>query len=358
MDNNEYIICPKCGTKNSKVNFCAACGTSLSGGDIKMSARRARIMSKQDNSATTHDNKSDVVVAQKGGESDTQGEKSGSGHSSLQEKWKGLNWFCKLAAIIILINLVMIPVFALLKLSVKIIISIIIIVGTCASVILHNKKFVENKKIITYIALAVMVVGTAANLIAGWKSTDKAKEVEGTSVKKVILPEDYDKCVGGDYLEAVDYYRELGFTSIEILMVEDLSAAEDDRINKVASVTIDTEAPQGGEQYGADSKVAIYYHELADCNIKLHINFDGNLIFNKYDVDFELDGEEVASIPHGKDRDYDLTVKPGKHTFSFYKAGDRNIKSEIVINIESDIATTITVGCDRDEIKAEEKDAN
>ena len=62
-----------------------------------------------------------------------------------------------------------------------------------------------------------------------------------------------------------------------------------------------------------------------DSSVHLTIDFTKNLLFNKYDVDLFLDGESIASLPHGSDFSETFSLAMGKHELSFCKATDHSI---------------------------------
>ncbi len=73
--------------------------------------------------------------------------------------------------------------------------------------------------------------------------------------------------------------------------------------------------------------------------VHIIIDFQGNLIFNKYDVDFMLDDTSVATIPHGDDFDHTLTLSYGEHKLLFCKSGDHSVLVSKSFNVASDELT-------------------
>ena len=75
--------------------------------------------------------------------------------------------------------------------------------------------------------------------------------------------------------------------------------------------------------------------------VHFEIEFAGNLIFNKYDVEMYLDGEMHAAMPHGTDYQGTVTLTKGKHEMAFYKAGDKEVAGIGTFNVSSEESTVL-----------------
>ena len=53
------------------------------------------------------------------------------------------------------------------------------------------------------------------------------------------------------------------------------------------------------------------------------------MLSSDYDVEVQLDGVYVASIPHGNEYEGYVTVSRGSHVLSFYKIGEKTTESKI-----------------------------
>ena len=51
----------------------------------------------------------------------------------------------------------------------------------------------------------------------------------------------------------------------------------------------------------------------------IHIKFEKNLLFNKYDVKFIIDGKKKAVLKHGKGQTFQVMLSEGEHKLSFEK---------------------------------------
>ena len=85
--------------------------------------------------------------------------------------------------------------------------------------------------------------------------------------------------------------------------------------------------------------------------VHIEIDFLGNFLFNKYDVDCYLDDEFLETIPHGEDLYTDIELAFGNHTLYFYKYGDGRITATQSFEISSTESTiSLDLSVDGDEI--------
>lgn len=69
--------------------------------------------------------------------------------------------------------------------------------------------------------------------------------------------------------------------------------------------------------------------------VRLDLDFGmmENLVFSQDDVKVLFDGEWIGTIKHGKDFQESLTVTLGKHTITFHKDGEKNIRDSVTIDV-------------------------
>ena len=72
------------------------------------------------------------------------------------------------------------------------------------------------------------------------------------------------------------------------------------------------------------------------CKLYIDINFNENLMFSRYNVDLEVDGELIDTLEHGKYYTKLIEVDAGKHKISFYKSDDSDINVTETIEISKD----------------------
>lgn len=72
------------------------------------------------------------------------------------------------------------------------------------------------------------------------------------------------------------------------------------------------------------------------CKLYVDINFNENLMFSRYNVDLEVDGELIDTLEHGKYYTKLIEVDAGKHKISFYKSDDSDINVSETIEISKD----------------------
>lgn len=93
--------------------------------------------------------------------------------------------------------------------------------------------------------------------------------------------------------------------------------------------------------------------EYKKYTVQMHIDFIGNLLFSKYDVDILLDGVTQYTLEHGTNADYTFSLKEGTYTFTFVKAGSSSVKGETTIDVKSDVDASYKIYCYNDKVSVE-----
>ncbi len=88
--------------------------------------------------------------------------------------------------------------------------------------------------------------------------------------------------------------------------------------------------------------------------VKLNIDFEGNLIFSKYDVDVYSSGQS-ETLKHGEDKIIEFYLEEGEHTITFENDEDSSISKDITINVSSNMEIGIKINCHSDKISITKK---
>ena len=167
----------------------------------------------------------------------------------------------------------------------------------------------------------------------------------------IAIPFSSDEAKGLKYNDAVARLTKAGFNSVETDAV-----TEGEGVNGyVASISIDgkTDFTKDGKSY-KDVGVVVGYWDLPYM-VNVHVDFVGNLIFSKYDVDVLLDGVYQDTLAHGQDADFEFGLKDGTYTVTFKNAESPSVKGEVKLRVKSDAAVTITIYCYNDRVSVESK---
>ena len=87
------------------------------------------------------------------------------------------------------------------------------------------------------------------------------------------------------------------------------------------------------------------------CKLYIDINFNENLMFSRYNVDLEIDGELIDTLEHGKYYTKLIEVDSGKHEISFYKTDDSDVNTSETIDISKDSTFQCDMSTTREEIE-------
>lgn len=97
-----------------------------------------------------------------------------------------------------------------------------------------------------------------------------------------------------------------------------------------------------------------YEDEMAlKFDVKIHIDFTQNLLFSKYDVILSAENER-KTLSHGINTDVEFTLKEGKNILYFTKIDDSSIKTEMTLDVDSNMEVGYKISCYQDRISVEE----
>ena len=149
----------------------------------------------------------------------------------------------------------------------------------------------------------------------------------GSKDTGVKTPKSAENYVGLKWESVNAELKEAGFTQITVEEVKDIEADSIQEAGTVISVTINgSNEFTEGMSFDETAEILISYHGLKEYAADLHIDFIGNLIFSKYDVNLIIDGENIETIPHGEDRNIQKDFTVGEHKISFEKVDDASVR--------------------------------
>src|SRR6056297_635053 len=90
-------------------------------------------------------------------------------------------------------------------------------------------------------------------------------------------------------------------------------------------------------------------------DIFMVIEFDGNLLFSKYDVDILIDDIEYLNLDHNVDGTFSVELEEGKHTLTVKKEDDRSVDGNANFSISEDATLKYKIYCSKDKVEIEEK---
>jgi len=90
-------------------------------------------------------------------------------------------------------------------------------------------------------------------------------------------------------------------------------------------------------------------------DIFMEIEFDGNLLFSKYDVDILIDDIEYLNLDHNVDGTFSVELEEGEHTLTVKKEDDRSVDGNANFSISEDATLKYIIYCSKDKVEIEEK---
>ena len=103
-----------------------------------------------------------------------------------------------------------------------------------------------------------------------------------------------------------------------------------------------------------DSQIKIAtHHFLIRHATKININFVGNLVLSKYNVELLVDNETIGEMQHGVDGIFELSLKEGSHELRFIKKGDNSIYGSTTLIVSDDVDAYYKINCHNNRVDVE-----
>ena len=174
------------------------------------------------------------------------------------------------------------------------------------------------------------------------------------SIPTVEIPFDSKDMKTMDIDELMKGLEDAGFVNISVEEVYDIDPDTGPAHEAVVRINNSTSITKGNTYY-FDSPIVITYHlPYEKYNVKIIVDFLGNIMFNKYDVYFEIDKEQVGRLPHGEDKTFEVRLKEGEYTLRFVKTSDEAVDGEIELLVDSDLEAQYKISCYKETVSIEE----
>lgn len=365
------LFCRECGTKIEKVKrFCRDCGAEIAEG-VKFCSNCGADLFAVDN-ANEEDSKVHEEIPYKANENiaqkpvptvknqskvDSFGDKI---KAKLVDFWNNLDLFFKVVTVISVVTLIMLLIAWGKHNILAIVFSFIQVIGIVVASLMHKDVIKTGKTWIKYIVLAGCICFAIFNCMSYSEKKHTTGNISDTTNNDVVEPETVSiplsssECIDMDYLSVETDFRDAGFWNISYEKVEDLQYNEVDKVGSVVSVNVaGNQDFSKGQEMASDTEIVITYHAFTKCKVNVHINFIPNLIFSKYDVEYDFGGYSDGKLAHGEDTDFEVLVEPGEYILEFVSSESSSVKGEIVLNVESDVNASYKICCYSDKISVE-----
>lgn len=86
---------------------------------------------------------------------------------------------------------------------------------------------------------------------------------------------------------------------------------------------------------------------ISDIKYKVDINIRAmeNLFFDKYDVEFFIDGVSHGTVIQGTVSTYSVKLSKGSHTVTFCREGIPSVKGSAEFDVDDDMHIALSVKC-------------
>ena len=165
-------------------------------------------------------------------------------------------------------------------------------------------------------------------------------------IKKISFPIEPNEVNEMDYVDIGDLLTRSGYTNVVLNEIYDLDPDKDSNASYNEIVINGSSTFTKSDKIPFDAQIEVNCHlPYEKYTLNMDVHFVGNIIFDKYDVDFMVDDEIITTIPHGKDWTSEVRIQSGSHMMRFVKSGDTSIKGEVELDIASDIDARYIISC-------------
>ena len=174
------------------------------------------------------------------------------------------------------------------------------------------------------------------------------------TIKKAYTPISSNDIQGTDFEQLGDMFINAGFINVELSEVFDLDpdTTESDYINNVS--INGNSVFENLAEFPYDGEVSIVCHRPYEKYIvKILVDFVPNLLFSKYDVDFQVNGVSEHTLGHGDDADYIFKWTPGKYTITFANKENSSVDGETTLDVSSNMEVSYKIYCFSDRVNIE-----
>lgn len=346
--------CPKCGAELSEdTKFCSYCGNK-----VEMPSKQETVSEEDippipsDEQVRDYQNQKELPKSL----ADKMKEK-------VSAQWRKLSTYGKSAAVAIAVFALLFIAALLSGKTAAIIIAVLQIALAVVAVLMHRGIIkIEQKKVwLKWLLLGIAALLTVLNAMSySWEAENKNKPTPNPTTDAsiaavpVAAPYGAAECLEQDYTTIQAAFYAAGFTNIEAEKVEDLQAADTDKVNTIDAISVGGKTDFTKEQeFQSDDEVLIRYHGYAKCNVYIHVDFVPNLIFSKYDVNLLLNGIEQGTLTHGEDQDFELSIDPGEYTLTFESDESSTVKGEVTLTVDCDVEASYKIACSSDKVSVE-----
>lgn len=173
------------------------------------------------------------------------------------------------------------------------------------------------------------------------------------SYKRESVPLSYEEAKNMETELVLKAFEDAGFVSIKTDEIYDLNP-DDTEVEFENRISIDGTTSFGkDDKFPLNAEVKITTHRPYEkYNLKIVVDFVPNLIFSKYDVELEIDGN-FETLTHGNDATFEYRLKQGKYTIEFTSEESSSVNGTAEIDLTGDTEVSYKIYCHSDKISVD-----
>lgn len=208
----------------------------------------------------------------------------------------------------------------------------------------EHKKLSKKKKII-YFIISSAVLAIAAIILVPYiiKTTDP----------KLLVPVSSTAYISRNFDDVIIELEDIGFTNLVINELEMLATDNTKTHGNIIQISFEgVDSFEAGTRIPSRTKIEITYYVIKH-TINIHVEYESNLLFNKYHVNMFVNKDDKGTIMHGTKEDFTIRTRAGNNVISFIKIDDKDVKGSINITVEGDLDLVLKITSYKNEVTVE-----
>ncbi len=171
---------------------------------------------------------------------------------------------------------------------------------------------------------------------------------------ELIVPVSSTGYLGRNYEDVILELEDIGFVNLVMNEIEMLATDSTKIHGNIVEISFEGVTSFETEtKFRSSTKIEITYYVIKH-TINIHVEFEPNLLFNKYDVNMMVNEVKKGTINHGNNLDFTLRMRAGNNVITFTKMDDSAVSGSINLTVEGDLNITYRINAIKDKVTIEQ----
>jgi len=171
---------------------------------------------------------------------------------------------------------------------------------------------------------------------------------------ELIVPVSSTEYLARNYEEVILELEDIGFDNLVMIEIE-MSATDNSKIHgNIVEISFQGVTSFETEtKFRSSTKIEITYYVIKH-TINVHVEFEANFLFSRYDVNMKVNGVKKGTINHGTNSDFTLRMRAGNNTITFAKTDVTNVYGSVNLTVDGDMNVTYIITAFKDKVTIEQ----